>query len=156
MLFGHLHSPRTYEHLVHNESLLLALDWIKRMPPDQAFGIYQLRGDEIFVNVHGYETLSREQCRFESHRRYVDIQYCIDGGELIDHQWSTCLTPDGAFDTDKDLQFYQHQDAGTALRMTPGDFAIFFPEDAHRPKVADGKHPSVRKLVVKLGYDLMD
>jgi beta-galactosidase beta subunit len=40
--------------------------------------------------------------------------------------------------------------------MTPGAFAIFLPDDAHQPKVHDGIHRSVRKLVVKVDANLLD
>lgn len=161
MFFGQLNTPETYETFLQTPALLRALAWIREMPSDQAPGVYEIEGDRIFVNVHGYETLPREQCRFESHRKYIDIQYCLEGGELIDIEWASYLTPDGPFDHEKDLQFYQNQpqpeqqEGGTVLRMTPGDFAIFLPEDAHRPRVGDGRHPSVRKLVVKISRDLL-
>jgi YhcH/YjgK/YiaL family protein len=155
MFFGHLQSPETYASLVRHEPLLRALAWIKNTPKDHPPGIYEIEGEDIFVNVHGYDTWPAEQCRFESHRKYIDIQYCIEGGEQIDLQWASRLEPDGEFDPSKDLQFYQHQAGGTTLRMTPGDFAIFFPEDAHRPKVHDGENSSVRKLVVKINCALL-
>jgi YhcH/YjgK/YiaL family protein len=34
--------------------------------------------------------------------------------------------------------------------MIPGTFAIFFPNELHRPKVFDGENPNVRKLVFKI------
>lgn len=173
MFYGNLNSPDTYEAFLHNDAFQKALHWIRQMPADQAPGIYPIEGDEIFVNVHGYDTLPADQCRFESHRRYIDVQYCIAGGECIDIQWSSRLAPDGDFDAAKDLQFYfagsptsppgnrepggkDEKPGTTSLLMSPGDFAIFFPEDAHRPKVHDGHNSSVRKLVVKIDRKLVE
>ena len=39
----------------------------------------------------------------------------------------------------------------TVLRMNPERFAIFLPNELHRPQIFDGTHPDVRKLVVKIG-----
>ena len=155
MLFGNIHAPNTFEKLVSHDPILRSLQWIRKMPPGREPGIYEIQGEEIFVNVHGYDTLPRTECRFESHRQYVDVQYCIEGGEFIDWQLASRLEPDGEFDAAHDLQFYRHQEGMTSLHMTPGDFSIFFPEDAHRPKVRDGVNRSVRKLVVKVSCDLL-
>lgn len=155
MFFGNLQSPETYETLIRSQPLLRALTWIKQMPEDYPPGIHEIQGEDLFVNIHGYDTCPVEQCRFESHRKYVDIQYCIEGGERIDLQWASRLDPDGDFDQPKDLQFYHPQAGGTSLQMTPGDFAIFFPQDAHRPRVQDGTNLSVRKLVVKINLALL-
>ena len=34
--------------------------------------------------------------------------------------------------------------------MRPGNFAVFFPEDIHRPGCADGQSGKIRKIVVKV------
>lgn len=182
MLLAHIDRPNTYKFLLRQPVFNEALDWIRNMKADHAPGIYQVRGELMFANVHGYETLPRTQCRYESHRDYIDLQYCIEGGEMIDWQLASNLVPDGPFDAEKDLQFYKDQPvfAGcdalssnqqttvggqrptthsekpvTAIHMTPGRFSIYFQEDAHRPKVNDGIHRSVRKLVVKIHNSLL-
>jgi len=155
MLHGHLSTPDAYQHLLTNAAWRFAFDWLKRLPPNPEPGIRPLQGDDIYVNVHGYNTLPREQCRYESHRRYVDLQYCIQGGELIDWQLASTLQPAGAFDETKDLQFYELGDSLTQIQMVPGSFAIFFPSDAHLPKRADGRQSSVSKLVIKVALRLV-
>lgn len=172
MLYGHLSASDSYAHLLSNPAWKLAFDWLKSVTVATPAGIQKLQGDDVYVNVHGYDTLLREQCRFESHRRYIDLQYCISGGEAIDWSLASGLTPDGAYDVDRDLIFYQSPDsrlpdsrisrvaasAGLpvcALPMYPGSFAIFHPSDAHRPKVRDQKNRSVFKLVVKIDRKLI-
>jgi YhcH/YjgK/YiaL family protein len=39
--------------------------------------------------------------------------------------------------------------------MIRGTFAIFLPNELHRPKVADGEASDVRKLVVKIRSSLL-
>ncbi|MBL9129224.1 MAG: YhcH/YjgK/YiaL family protein [Verrucomicrobiales bacterium] len=155
MIHGHLSTPDAYAHLLGNDAWRFAFDWLKALPPNPEPGIRELRGEDIYVNVHGYDTLPPERCRYESHRRYVDLQYCIGGGELIDWQLASTLKPAGPFDVSKDLQFYEPGDSLTRLQMLPGSFAIFFPSDAHRPKRADGFRPSVSKLVIKVAHRLV-
>jgi YhcH/YjgK/YiaL family protein len=155
MLHGHISTPDSYAHLLTNPAWRFAFDWLKQLPADPEPGIRQLQGEDVYVNVHGYDTLPREQCRYESHRRYVDLQYCIRGGELIDWQLGSTLKPAGPFDEPKDLQFYELGTSLTQIQMVPGSFAIFFPSDAHLPKRNDGIQKSVFKLVVKVAHRLV-
>lgn len=155
MIYANLALADTYWSVAGHPVFSRALEWIRRMPADQPTGIVHLDSKRMYVNVHGYDTLPRLECVFESHRRYVDLQYCIAGGELIDYCRTDWLTPKGAYDAERDFQFYQAFEPFSTLRMAPGDFAIFLPADGHRPKVQDGSHPAVRKLVVKIDTSLL-
>jgi biofilm protein TabA len=155
MIHGHLATPDSYAHLLANPMWKLAFDWLKTVTPATPLGIQQLQGDDIYVNVMKYGTLPAEQCRFETHRKYVDLQYTITGAEVIDWKRSSELAPAGPFDEPKDLQFYLPGPTLTRVHMLPGCFGIFFPSDAHRPKVFDGIHPDVFKLVVKINLHLV-
>jgi YhcH/YjgK/YiaL family protein len=174
VLYGHLSGSDAYAHLLANPAWRLAFDWLKKATAATPAGIQELQGDQVYVNVHGYETLPSAQCRFESHRRYVDLQCCISGGEMIDWWLASELEPDGEYDGEKDVLFYQSPTprvpesrrsdspvfrgsalVTTTLRMSPGSFAIFHPSDAHRPKVQDGVNPRVFKLVIKIDQTLV-
>lgn len=155
MIYGHLSAPDAYSHLLERPAWRFAFDWLAHLPEAPEPGIKELQGKDLYVNVHGYETLPREECRYESHRQYVDLQYCIHGGELIDWHLASSLTLDGPFDSDKDVQFYEPGSSLTTLHMVPGSFAIFFPSDAHLPKRADNRHRSVSKLVIKIAHRLV-
>lgn len=155
MLYANIDLPETYGMLAKHPIWEHALGWLKRMPADQPEGVVQFDGDRFFVNVHSYATQARETCEFESHRRYIDLQYCISGGELIDYCRTDRLVPRGPYDAARDFSFHQAPAIFSVLRMEMKDFAIFFPADGHRPKVADGHHPSVRKLVIKIDQALL-
>lgn len=155
MIYGYLNASPSHDFLEKSEAWRTAFNWLKQLPPDLAGGIHPILGDKMYANVHGYETLARPECKFESHQRHVDLQYCITGSELIDWQLTSRLTPAGGFDEPKDLQFYEPVDVQTVVHMTPGAWAIFFPEDAHRPKVTDKLSPRVWKLVIKINRELL-
>ncbi len=155
MVYGHVFATDAYAHLLVNPAWKLAFDWLMTATTGTPAGIRNLQGDDVYVNVHGYDTLPREQCRFESHRRYLDLQYCISGGETIDWRLVSGLEPDAAYDENKDVAFYRPASAEATLRMSPGSFAIFHPPDAHRPRVHDGVNPSVFKLVIKIDRRLV-
>lgn len=155
MIHGNLQTTESHAYLMANPAWKLAFDWLRSVTPSTPLGITKLQGDDIFANVMSYQTLPPEQCRYESHRKYVDLQYTITGAEVIEWLDSKGLTLDGGYDEAKDLQFYRSAPTLTHVHMLPGCFGIFFPSDAHRPKVSDGKHDQVFKLVVKMNLDLV-
>lgn len=155
MLHANINQLDPARHFHGEPALLRALAWIRAMIPDHPDGIVELDDDTMYVNVHRYATQPREACAFESHRRYVDLQYCIAGGELIDYCRLDEVVQSRPYDERKDFLYHQPALRYAVLRMTPGDFAVFYPEDAHRPKVGDGQHDAVRKLVVKIDRGLL-
>lgn len=158
MLFADFSQPDTFRPLLTGPSWEAVFDWIERRPTDLADGIYPIDGEEIFVNQHRYETQSRGACRWESHRRYIDLQFCLEGSEVIDVINRDYLVDDGSYDDEKDLLFHRDPEASKeflSLRMTPGKMAIFTPSDAHRPKVAHPGSSPVRKFVVKICLDTL-
>jgi biofilm protein TabA len=155
MIHGNLNTPDSHAFLLSNPAWKLAFDWLRTVTPATPLGIIKLQGDDIFANVMTYQTLPAEQCRYESHRKYVDLQYTITGAEVIDWLDAKTLAPDGGYDEAKDLQFYHPAATLARVHMLPGCFGIFYPSDAHRPKVIDGKHDQVFKLVVKMNLQLV-
>ena len=154
MIYGHLRDLDTYDFLLAKPAWKTAFEWLKTLTAATPPGIVELQGDYLYANIHGYETLPREQCRFETPRRDIDLQYCIDGGELIAFHPAFCLRPDGPLDDKKDARLYGPAEAST-LRMAPGNFAVFFPADAHAPKQQDGSHHTVFKVVLKIDRALI-
>jgi biofilm protein TabA len=155
MIYGHLKSPDSYAHLLSHPVWRQAFEWLKSLPVHPPDGSHKLRGDDFYVMLMTYDTLPRPECRFESHRRYVDLQVTLAGGELIDWCRSNNLQADGCYDENKDVQFYQHRNTSTCLGMGPENFAIFYPSDSHRPKITDNLSPSVRKAVFKISTALL-
>jgi YhcH/YjgK/YiaL family protein len=150
MICGLLQSPTAAWLQARHPVFGAALAWLRSMPAAPADGIIELDGPEFYVNVHGYATKPLEICRWESHRHTIDIQYCISGGEAIDWTQSG-LAPMSDYDESKDAEHWR--DTGgprTRLGMVPGMFVLFLPNEPHRPKVFDGEHSEVRKLVFKI------
>ena len=57
-----------------------------------------------------------------------------------------CAAPAGDYDPDRDIIFYNDRPDGY-VDVAPGEFIIFFPEDAHAPAIAAG---NLFKMVVKV------
>lgn len=153
MLHAHLDDPATYDAWLRHPVWRRALDWLKTLPAEAALGRQDLLGDDMFALIQAYDTLPREQARFESHEEHIDLQYTLAGEEAIDWHPRAGLQPDGAFGSD--VQFWHPPATPYAtLIHAPRRFSIFFPGDAHRPKVR-AHEPSVRKLVIKIRVGLV-
>lgn len=127
-----------------------ALDYIKAADYDAIFASeskIELRGKDLFLFGSEYQGKTREQARVEAHRKYIDIQIAVEGTEQMG--WidvSGCseeLTP---YNTEKDVVFYTGP-VSTYFTVSPGEFAVFFPEDAHQPSIGEGK---MKKIIVKV------
>ncbi len=155
MLHASLNDPKTYAPFLTHPTWNKALEWLRAMPTHIPLGRHDILGDDMFVSVQEYATLPPEQCEFESHRKYIDIQYTIEGAEAIDWCPQSSLRAKGEFDVPKDLQSWLTP-AGAVTRLANhyGQFAIFLSADAHRPKVKCPGHDRVRKLVIKVSTNL--
>ncbi|PKO03189.1 MAG: YhcH/YjgK/YiaL family protein [Chloroflexi bacterium HGW-Chloroflexi-5] len=109
-------------------------------------GRINLDGDQVYVLVQEYLTKRPDQGFWESHRRYMDVQYIQSGCERIDYALLNTMTL-GDYAQDRDFQAMTG--IGSPLTLSAGSFAVFFPQDAHMPGLACGMQLQVKKVVVK-------
>lgn len=109
-----------------------------------------IKGDELFLNVQEYHTMSFNECKFEAHDQYFDIQYVVSGKEQFGYVSRTNLVTDTPYDEINDLIFFKDPQSYGSILLQEGDFAIVPPEDAHKPRCIDGESCKVRKIVVKV------
>jgi YhcH/YjgK/YiaL family protein len=135
-------SPRLAEGL----EFLRAAD-LKALP----VGRTDVAGPSVFALVQDYRTKAAEEGFWESHRRHIDIQYIVIGEEKLGHSPAENLRITEPFDEAKDLIKYAGA-GGDLVTLRAGQFAVFFPHDAHMPGLhPDGSSPTpVRKVVVKV------
>jgi len=119
---------------------------------DVADGKHLIRGEDLFVIVETAGTHDPVTRRFEAHRRYIDIQVNLGGGEVMEWMPVADLRVADDFQPDGDIAFF-HESlvAPTRLHVRPNEFAIFFPSDGHKPVC----HPpsgatTYRKFVFKV------
>ncbi len=112
-------------------------------------GTHKLDGDDLFVSVQAYSTRPADQCRWEAHRTYADVQYVVEGCERMGYAPLAGMTTEQPYDAKNDVAFYTGE--GTTLRVPAGTFTVFLPQDVHMPCLADHGQPRpVRKIVVKV------
>jgi len=84
----------------------------------------------------------------EAHRRYLDIQYILEGKEVVGWAPLETLTPAAPFNEEKDVGMFSG--ACDYMEIQAGYCYVAFPEDAHKPGSHITEPNDFRKIVVKL------
>jgi len=113
-----------------------------------AVGRYELDGTKRFALVQEPLTRTLEGALFEAHRKYIDVQYIVDGIEQMGYAPINTLQGATPYDESKEAEMLRG--AGDTLTVRPGMFVVFFPEDAHMPCLAVGQPAKVKRVVVKV------
>ena len=111
-------------------------------------GKYAIDGDDVYMVLSEYTTKLLSNARWEAHRVYADIQMLLAGEEKIGYAPLTEMRIKEDYNPEKDILFLTG--CGDYITVSPGVFAVFFPQDAHQPGVAIGEQRQVKKLVVKV------
>jgi biofilm protein TabA len=110
----------------------------------------ELEGKDLYVMYQSYTTGTDKDKKYEAHKKYIDVQYVLEGEETIRMANIKGLETVDAYDKKKDAAFYANC-PGTDVVLKAGDFTVLFPQDAHLPKLRVGKTAGlVKKLVVKV------
>jgi len=147
MIIDKIENSKLYRGL--GERISKAFDYIhktdlKNLKP----GRYEIDGENIFALISEYKTKSEQEGKLEAHRKYIDVQYVINGEELM------CYAPLGVqqilepYKEENDIIFFKGEKSFT--KVSSGMFAIFFPEDVHMPGISAGNFSDVKKLVIKV------
>jgi biofilm protein TabA len=118
----------------------------------QPDGKYVIEEGRFWYMVQRYETRPAELCKFESHDQFADIHFMVSGEELIGHTFREGLQVSSPYDAEGDKTYYEHKPLAqlNAIRLSPGCFAIFFPQDVHMPCLQNEQAGPVHKVVFKL------
>jgi biofilm protein TabA len=127
-----------------------ALVYARDAAADLADGRTDIDGDRLYASVATYDTGSREERRFEAHKKYIDVQVLLEGEEIIDVSLERSLAVLEDYDESRDVMFLKPPGEFASITMKSGRWAVFYPHDVHRP----GCHPEgrrrVRKIVMKV------
>ncbi len=145
MIFDTLENIKNYEGLGNVYTALKFLsetDFTK-----MELGRYELQGDDIFYMVQRYDT-DPDKTISESHKKYIDIQFMVDGEEIIGIAPISCEKKETEAKPENDVWFY---DCKTEpLTLIKNSFMVLYPNDLHCPGVAVNKPLSCLKVVVKV------
>ena len=112
-----------------------------------ATGKYELQGERLFVLINRDPGRGHDGARLEAHRKYIDIQFLVDGREEIGWRpTAECQQLSEPYAEPRDIMFFADPPQ-TWIQLPKGKYMIFYPEDAHAPLAARGDNV---KAVVKV------
>lgn len=114
-------------------------------------GTIKINGDKLYCTVSTQKGKKKEDAKLEFHRNYIDIHFTIEGKDTIGWRATKdCKEIATSYDNEKDYGFYSDT-PDCWVTVKPGNFAIFFPEDAHAPLVYE--EGIIRKAVIKIAVN---
>lgn len=142
---------------IYPEQIARALDFCREAASKEwVEDTYFLEGERLTAKVFSRETGPKEEKFPEVHRRYAEVQFMAEGEEYIGYYpdfgknriKEDCLK-------EKDTLYYEENPEvqEIMLPMKAGCYAVFFPEDVHRPFCQMGKKQAVKRIVVKIDVD---
>lgn len=112
-------------------------------------GRYDLENG-IFALVQKYNTKPLEGAQMESHKKYCDLQYIVEGTEKI--YWASLrkLTVEDDRTPEADIIFYKSGPEQGYTFLESGMFGFYAPEDGHMPCIAVTDPQPATKIVFKI------
>ena len=149
MISDHINNLPTYEKIgIDTPAILQFITRAQReqLPP----GRYDLDGEQMFAMVQEYDTKSPQDCLYESHKKYMDIQYMAQGSEMMYVAGIENLSVTEDRTPKEDAILYAPAPHEAALLVKEQHFALFLPQDGHMPCCQCEQSRKVRKLVFKI------
>lgn len=146
MIFDTLNNVNNYEGLGR---VYTALKFLAETDFNEIdLGRYELDGDNIFYMVQSYDTDPTKTVS-EAHRKYIDIQFMVEGEEIIGVADISSEKELTEAKEENDVWFYNCKTE--PLTLSAGKYMVLYPNDLHCPGVAtNGKALTCRKVVVKV------
>ena len=131
--------------------LICSVLWDKSLEISEGVPVrVKIDGKNVYANVMEYDTIPWEDASYEAHKNYTDIQYIIEGAEVMTYAPVDQLTASGPYNEEKDVVKFDNSVAGLRAVVHGGEYMIFNPWDGHKPKACDGAPSHVKKIVVKI------
>lgn len=151
MIFDLTENLEFYKGLGIGDRYAKAVDFLKTTDLKSiAPGKYLIDGEDVFANVVEYTTIPWAEAKFEAHEDYTDIQYMIEGSEIMSYAPINQLQISVPYNAAKDCVLYDNANSGLQVVVHAGEFMIFNPWDGHKPKAADGTPAPIKKVIIKI------
>lgn len=106
--------------------------------------------ENCFILEQAYITKDKKDCFFESHRKYIDIQYIFEGSEIMEVENINKLQTTQEYNESLDFAKYEQKPNSSTLIINENELAIFYPNDAHMPCIKVDNNQKIIKAVFKI------
>ncbi len=150
MIVDHIKNLHKYTGL--NRNIQTVIEFIENKDLRSiAVGKHKLT-DEINLLREDYSPRPLEDCYFESHKVYGDIQLVVDGFEYFGYLEANDpkFIVTSPYDSSKDVTKGQSTGDFSKVLLTKGMFAMVLEDELHMPKLSANEPVEVVKAVFKI------
>lgn len=150
MIFDHIDNISKYKGI--HSRLDEAIDYLEKTDFNSvSFEKMLVNEEHVYCKIEEYKTQPKELRAWESHKKYIDIQYVFNGSEKMGIQDVRNLEIDVPYSETTDFMFYLDNNEGNYIIVPQKHFVVFFQEDAHMPSLhPHGEESTVKKIVMKV------
>lgn len=147
MIYDNISNLELYKGL--SPDIYEGLKFLKNVDASIANGVYQIN-PRVKVIVSEYETKSENEYGYEAHKKYIDIQCTLKGLEKVACLPIERLKEEKPYSEETDAAFYSASVPPQEMTIGDGYFAVFYPQDGHKPNLCIDNPTMVKKVVVKV------
>lgn len=103
--------------------------------------------DRKYINIVEIDLKEKEEQHLEAHKQYIDFHIPISNEEIYGWKnFENCTMQKKEYEAVNDSELFDDIPEKYFI-VKPGEFVVFFPEDAHAPAIGKGK---IKKLIAKI------
>ena len=137
-------------YIPYDEKLAVVCDYLAKTDIHALeVGKYDI-GEGVRVIVNAFTAKERDVAKWETHNKYIDLQYLIEGNEIMG--WLPVdQMEDAEYNEEKDITYPAPKAGANPADVTleTGSFAYLEPRDAHRPCIKLTTD-TAKKLIFKI------
>lgn len=148
MIIDNLNNSHQYRET--HKGFAESFDFLKKAVEENLpVGRYEIDSDRVFAFIQEYT--SKTESSFEAHKNYIDIQFIVEGTEVIYASDISSLAVKEEYSAERDIMFLEDCEKASKAVLQKGEYGIFFSWDAHKPGLCyEGNPGNVKKIVVKV------
>lgn len=115
-------------------------------------GKYEIKEGKAYAIIQDYDTKPEVEGKFEAHKKFIDIQFIIEGEEKIFVGKQEEFEEAIPYDEEKDILFLTPKAEAKieAVKLIAGEYLILTPKDIHMPSITAESISHVKKVVLKI------
>ncbi len=115
-------------------------------------GTIKIDDEGLYYILTTYNTSNNiEEKPSEAHRKFIDLQYILYGeGKIGYADYGSPKMLYKEYDGGNDVELFSRIEDESFFVLKKGMYAVFFPEDVHRPGLSNKEVRGVRKVIFKI------
>lgn len=115
-------------------------------------GIYRVN-DNFYYLIQEYYTKNENDYVLESHKKYIDIQWIVEGEEIIGVTDVASLYSEKSYCEEKDTMFWKANKSMLEVVLKQGAYIVLYPNHAHMGCLAVNDSVRVKKIIGKVSTE---